>query len=77
MQFNINPNTFVIRVVQNPKSDELLTVLEELDGLAVTWRAITKVQQCWSVIGWMTKGLIFQVSPCFGLILAAFAVTNI
>jgi hypothetical protein len=41
---------------------------EELDGPAVGAlpRAITKVKQRWSVIGWVGKNLLFRAPPCFG-----------
>jgi hypothetical protein len=44
-------------------------------------RAIVEVKQRWSVIGWMTKNVIYRVPPCFRkhfkpLIPAAFAVAN-
>jgi hypothetical protein len=51
-----------------------------LDGPAVSAlrRAIVKVKQSWSVIGWVTKNVLFRVPPCFGrhvkpLVPAAFA----
>jgi hypothetical protein len=44
-------------------------------------RAITKVKQRWSVIGWVTKNLLSRTPPCFGkpvkpLVPAAFAVVS-
>jgi hypothetical protein len=57
---------------------------EELDGPAVSAlrRAIAEVKQHWSVIGWVTKNLLCQASPCFGrhvkpLVPVAFAVISI
>jgi hypothetical protein len=56
---------------------------EEFDGSAVNAfrRAIAKVKQRWSVIGWVTKNLLSQAPPCFGthvkpLVPAAFAVVS-
>jgi hypothetical protein len=56
---------------------------EELDGPAVSalWRAIAKVKQCWTVIGWVTKNLSSRIPPCFGrhnkpLVPAVFAVVS-
>jgi hypothetical protein len=41
---------------------------EELDSPAVSAlrRAIPKVKQRWSVIGWVTKNLSTRAPPCFG-----------
>jgi hypothetical protein len=41
---------------------------DELDGPAVRAlrRAIAKVKQHWSVIGWVTKNLLSRTPPCFG-----------
>jgi hypothetical protein len=44
-------------------------------------RAIAKVKQRWSVIGWVTKNLISRAPPCFSrhvkpLVPAAFAVVS-
>jgi hypothetical protein len=44
-------------------------------------RAIVEVKQRWSVIGWVTKNLLYQVPLCFGrhvkpLVPAAFAVVS-
>jgi hypothetical protein len=46
----------------------ILYKLKELDGPAVSalQRAIAIVKQRWSVIGWVTKNLLFWVPPCFG-----------
>jgi hypothetical protein len=56
---------------------------EEFDGPAVSAlrRAITEDKQPWSVIGWVTKNVLFQAPPCFSrhvkpLIQAAFAVVS-
>jgi hypothetical protein len=40
---------------------------EELDGPAVSAlrRVIAEVKQHWSVIGWVTKNLVYQTPPCF------------
>jgi hypothetical protein len=40
----------------------------ELDGPEVKAlrRVIAKVKHRWSVIGWVTKNLLFQDPPCFG-----------
>jgi hypothetical protein len=42
--------------------------MKELYGPAVSLlqRMIAKVKQRWSVIGWVTKYLLYWVSPCFG-----------
>jgi hypothetical protein len=45
------------------------------------WRAIAKVKQRWSVIGWVTKNLLSRVLSCFGryvkpLVLLAFAIVS-
>jgi hypothetical protein len=29
-------------------------------------RAFAEVKQRWSVIGWVTKNLLYRVPPCFG-----------
>jgi hypothetical protein len=41
---------------------------EEVDSPAVSAlrRAIADVMQRWSVIGWVTKKLLFGAPPCFG-----------
>jgi hypothetical protein len=44
-------------------------------------RSIAEVKQRWSVIGWVTKNLLSQATPCFGrhvkpLVPAAFAVVS-
>jgi hypothetical protein len=56
---------------------------EEHDVLAVSAlrRAIAKVKQRWSVIGWLTKNLLSRAPPWFGrlvkpLVPAAFAVVT-
>jgi hypothetical protein len=56
----------------------------ELDGPAVRalQRAIAEVKQRWSVIGWMTKNLLYRAPPCFGrhvkpLVSDTFAVVSI
>jgi hypothetical protein len=66
-------------LINKPQLNKLL----ELDGSAVSalWRAITEVKQRWSVIGWVTKILLFRSSPCCGrhvkpLIPAVFAVAS-
>jgi hypothetical protein len=55
------------------------STVEELDGPAVSAlrRAVAEVKQRWSIIGWVTKGLL----SCFGrhvkpLVPAAFAVVS-
>jgi hypothetical protein len=65
----------------NPRCLQFL--LEELDGNGVSalWRAIAKVKQRWSVIGWVTKNLLFRAPPCFGghvktLVPAAYAIVS-
>jgi hypothetical protein len=54
-------------------------VTEELDGQCAR-RAIAKVKQHWSFIGWVTKNLIYQAPPCFRrhvkLVPAVFAVVT-
>jgi hypothetical protein len=56
---------------------------EELDGPAVSalQRAIAEVKQRWSVIGWITKNLLYRAPPCSGrhvkpLVSAALAVVS-
>jgi hypothetical protein len=41
--------------------------MEELDGTTASalWRALAEVKQRWSIIGWVTKNLLFA-PPCFG-----------
>jgi hypothetical protein len=55
----------------------------ELDGAAVSAlrRAVPEVKQSWSVIGWVTKNLLYRAPPCLGrhvksLVPAAFAVVS-
>jgi hypothetical protein len=42
--------------------------VEELDVPAASAlrRVIAEVKQRWSVIGWVTKKLLFRAPPCFG-----------
>jgi hypothetical protein len=44
-------------------------------------RAIVEVKQRWTIIGWVTKTLLYRTPPCFGrhvkpLVPAAFAVVG-
>jgi hypothetical protein len=63
--------------------DETRVILdEEIDGPAISARAIAEVKQRWSVIGWVTKNFISRAPPGFGrhvkpLVPAAFAVVSI
>jgi hypothetical protein len=67
-----------IRIVYMVQNTE-----QELDGPAVSAprRAIAEDKQLWSVIGWVTKNVLFQFTLCFGryvkpLVPAAFAVVS-
>jgi hypothetical protein len=53
--------------------------LEKLFGPACSAlrRAIDKVKERWSVIGWVTKNLLSQVPPCFGRHVKPSAPTNL
>jgi hypothetical protein len=39
---------------------------EELNGPAVSARAIAEVKQRWAAIGWVTKNLSSRAPSCFG-----------
>jgi hypothetical protein len=43
-------------------------MIEELDGpvISALRRAIAKIKQRWSVIGWVTEKLLYRVPPSFG-----------
>jgi hypothetical protein len=50
-------------------------------AVSALWRAVAEVKQRWTVIGWVTKNLLYRAPPCFGrhvkpLVPAAFAVVS-
>jgi hypothetical protein len=45
----------------------LKIIICDISAVSALRRVIAEVKQRWSVIGWVTKNLLSQASPCFGM----------